>query len=129
LHNLLSFGDWTPGILVLGVTLLVHAKRRFFADGLIDLSLAPVKPYRLVLAHNAKSGAGQCDHIGRIFAQWAIVYFRQFLKITEVAQKFWATLFQSADNVLILTKHGLGNILGDFFTNSSGHPESGLQSG
>jgi hypothetical protein len=27
----------------------------------------------------------QGDQIGRIFAQWAIIYFGQFLKITEVA--------------------------------------------
>jgi hypothetical protein len=33
-----------------------------------------------------------------------------------------ATIFQSIDYVLILTKTGLGYIMADFFTNSSGHP-------
>jgi hypothetical protein len=34
----------------------------------------------------------------------------------------WATFFLGKIYVLILTKNGLGYILGDFFTNSSGHP-------
>jgi hypothetical protein len=32
---------------------------------------------------------------------------------------FWATFFYCKIYVLHLTKNGLGNILGDFFTNSS----------
>jgi hypothetical protein len=30
----------------------------------------------------------QGDQIGQIFAQWAIVFFGHFLKITEVAKNF-----------------------------------------
>jgi hypothetical protein len=47
-----------------------------------------------------------------------------FSKITQGAEKFGAILFQRIDYVLILTKNGLGYILGDLFTNSSGHPAS-----
>jgi hypothetical protein len=35
---------------------------------------------------------------------------------------FWLLLFDGIWYVLIKTKNGLGCILGDFFTNSSGHP-------
>jgi hypothetical protein len=42
-----------------------------------------------------------------------------FLKITA---DFWANLYYSKIYALILAKNGLGNILGDFVTNSSGHP-------
>jgi hypothetical protein len=34
----------------------------------------------------------------------------------------WDYFFQSICPVFILTKNGFGYILGDFFTNSSGHP-------
>jgi hypothetical protein len=45
-------------------------------------------------------------------------------KITEVAQVFWSPPFQSKSYVLILTKPDLAiHSLGDFFTNSSGHPD------
>jgi hypothetical protein len=36
--------------------------------------------------------------------------------------KFLATFFHGTNTVLILAKYALGYILGDFFTNSSGHP-------
>jgi hypothetical protein len=36
--------------------------------------------------------------------------------------KFWASFYHGKSYVLILTKNVLGNILGDFFTNASGHP-------
>jgi hypothetical protein len=35
--------------------------------------------------------------------------------------KFWATFFHGKSSTLVLTKNGLGHILGDFLTNSSGH--------
>jgi hypothetical protein len=41
------------------------------------------------------------------------------LKITEEAEKFWLLFFQNCVN---FSKYGVGYILGDFFTNSSGHP-------
>jgi hypothetical protein len=66
-------------------------------------------------------GATHGDQIGRIFASWAIVW-AVFL-ITEVAKYlcyFLPTVIDSC--ALILAKHVLGNILGDFFfTNASGH--------
>jgi hypothetical protein len=46
-----------------------------------------------------------------------------FLKITEVAQIFGLP-FSTAKKVFILKNNGLGNILGDFFAKSSGHPAS-----
>jgi hypothetical protein len=36
---------------------------------------------------------------------------------------FWATFCHGTIYVLIMTKNGLGSILGDFFTNPSGHPD------
>jgi hypothetical protein len=40
-----------------------------------------------------------------------------------VVQNFWLlNIFHRTYYVLILTKYGLGYILGDFFLNSSGHP-------
>jgi hypothetical protein len=47
-----------------------------------------------------------------------IVFFGQFLKNREVALMF-GTPFST---VKILTKNELGHVLGDFFTNLSGHP-------
>jgi hypothetical protein len=53
----------------------------------------------------------QGDQIGRFFCLLAIVFFGQFWKI-------------KVTYILILTKNGVGYILGDFLTNSSGHPDS-----
>jgi hypothetical protein len=39
-------------------------------------------PNLVSLIHNID----QVDQIGRIFSQWAIVYFEQLKKITEIAQ-------------------------------------------
>jgi hypothetical protein len=66
----------------------------------------------------------QGDQIGRFFAYWAIAFFGQFFEITKVAQNFGLLrYFHSSGCVLVLTKNGLGHILGYFFTNSSGHLE------
>jgi hypothetical protein len=40
---------------------------------------------------------------------WTFVYFGPFFKLAKIAQNFWATF-----NALVLTKNGLGHILGDF---------------
>jgi hypothetical protein len=47
-------------------------------------------------------------------------------KIAEVCSpNFWATYFRGKNNVSILTKIGLGYILGDFLhTYSFGHPDT-----
>jgi hypothetical protein len=51
-----------------------------------------------------------------------------FLKITKVALHiFGDTFFLSKSYVLILKKGWLAIKLGDFFTNSSGHPEMNSQ--
>jgi hypothetical protein len=60
------------------------------------------------------------DQIGRIFTYWAIVYFGQFFR--DEAEMFWLLFFHGKSCVLKLTPNGLGSILGDFFTNSFGHP-------
>jgi hypothetical protein len=44
----------------------------------------------------------------------------QILKNTDVNANVWATFFHGTRCVLILSKKWFGNILGDFFTNSSG---------
>jgi hypothetical protein len=49
-------------------------------------------------------GGSQGDQIGRIFAQWAIVYIGQFLKNYRSSAKFWASFFLSIDYVFIFTK-------------------------
>jgi hypothetical protein len=44
-------------------------------------------------------------------------------KIRKVATKFVLLFFKCKSYILTLTKNGLGYILGDFFPNSSGHPD------
>jgi hypothetical protein len=62
--------------------------------------------------------------LGQLFACRAIIYFGQFLKKKlEKCPDFCATYFHSKSPLLILTENGLGDILGDFLTKSSGHPE------
>jgi hypothetical protein len=53
----------------------------------------------------------QGDQIGRIVANWAIVYFVQFFIYTSI-QIFELLLSKI---FLVLTSYGLGYILGDFF--------------
>jgi hypothetical protein len=51
------------------------------------------------------------------------VYFGYFFQIKEIAYiDYWATYFHGKSYVFVLAKNGLGYILGDFFTNASGHP-------
>jgi hypothetical protein len=66
----------------------------------------------------------QGDQIGRIFSQLGIVYFKKCLFNYISSPHFCASFVISKDYALILTKHELGYTLGDFFTNSSGNPES-----
>jgi hypothetical protein len=49
------------------------------------------------------------------------VYFRKFYKNYRSSPKVWAILL-SIYCVLRLAKNWLGNVLGDLFTNASGHP-------
>jgi hypothetical protein len=62
----------------------------------------------------------QGDQIGRLFTVGSF-----FWKMTELCSSHsWATLFLGKSYVLILSKIGLGYFLGDYFTNSSGRPDS-----
>jgi hypothetical protein len=67
----------------------------------------------------------QGDHIGRIFAYWAFVYFGQFFYY-RTSPNICATLFHGESYELILTKNRSGYFLADLFTNSSGHPDGDL---
>jgi hypothetical protein len=66
----------------------------------------------------------QGDQIGRIFAYWVTtyLYFGWLFANYRNSPDYWATHFRDKSYVLIMTKIGLGYILGDFFTNASGHP-------
>jgi hypothetical protein len=48
----------------------------------------------------------------------------QLYENCRIGPHFCATLFPSIDYVFFLTKNGLGYISGDFFANSSGHPDA-----
>jgi hypothetical protein len=52
----------------------------------------------------------------------AVFYFGQSIENFRSSPKSRASLFHDSRYILILTKNGLSLILGDFFTNSSGHP-------
>jgi hypothetical protein len=55
----------------------------------------------------------QGDQNGRIFAHWAIPYLGIFSK-SYFCITYWATCSsKSAENLVVLTKYGLGDILGD----------------
>jgi hypothetical protein len=77
------------------------------------------------LSHSGMSPK-QGDQIGRIFAQWEIIYFGRLVENRKSSPYFCATFSLSTGlcicDILIVTKIGLGYILGNFFTNSSGHP-------
>jgi hypothetical protein len=69
-----------------------------------------------------KHGHRQGDQIGQFFANWAIVYLGQFSNTTEVAQ-FVGLLYSPVKGMIdFWQQNGLGYILGDFSTSSSGHP-------
>jgi hypothetical protein len=61
------------------------------------------------------------DQIGRIFANWAILYFGQFFE-NHTSSPYFGILCSTVSSgyASILTKYVLGN----FSTNSSGHPVS-----
>jgi hypothetical protein len=67
-------------------------------------------------------GYYQGDQTERIFASWVIVFFGTFFNEKNRPKVYIGNFFRSKSYELILTQNGLGNILGDFFTNSSGHP-------
>jgi hypothetical protein len=70
--------------------------------------------------HGNKNFDCLADRVTRLGEFSPNARFGKFFKNYTSNPKLWATLFQRIDYVLILTKNGLGYILGDFFTNSSG---------
>jgi hypothetical protein len=64
----------------------------------------------------------QGDQIGRIIAYWAITFFGQSIENYISSANSRDSFIHSTSYVLIWTKICLGYTLGDFFTNSSGHP-------
>jgi hypothetical protein len=64
---------------------------------------------------NVASIDQQDDQIGRIFAYWAIVHFRQFfIKLASVGH-ILGYFFRGKNCELFFAKNGLGYILGYFF--------------
>jgi hypothetical protein len=55
--------------------------------------------------------------IGLIFAYWANVYFGQILENYTSSPNVWAIVYHSKSYALILTKSGLGYILGNMWPN------------
>jgi predicted membrane protein len=62
----------------------------------------------------------QGDQIVLIFAYCVFVYFGQFFRNSR---NLWATFSTVKIHAQILTNIVLGYILGEFVTDSSGHPE------
>jgi hypothetical protein len=71
-----------------------------------------------ILRPNLSERPEQGDQIGRIFAQWVVVFFGQLLKIYKNSPQFWSTFYQSKDDLFIFTEKMVWAI----FTSSSGHP-------
>jgi hypothetical protein len=66
----------------------------------------------------------QGAQIGRNFAYWVIVdFFEKYRNNCRTSLHFWPTIFHGKSYVLILAEKGPGYILGDYFKNSSGHPD------
>jgi hypothetical protein len=63
----------------------------------------------------------QGDQIGRIFAYWVIVFFGQLFEKYRSRLIFCATLSHEKSCALILAEKCVGYILGESFTNLSGH--------
>jgi hypothetical protein len=77
----------------------------------------------LVHAESLKVDQNQGDQIGPFFAHWTNVYFGQCFKNYRSRAYFGAICSTLRSHVIISTNNGVGNILVDLFTNSSGHPE------
>jgi hypothetical protein len=76
----------------------------------------------------SKSISSRVTRLGDFSPNGRYFTLGRFIKITDVAQKLhkvkvkFGYFFVSLEYALILTKNGFGYILGDFVTNSSGHP-------
>jgi hypothetical protein len=87
------------------------------------MGFSPVFSPLTIFLHQAtlsKKCWHQRDQIGRNFAQWGIVNLGKFLEKCRRSTHFCAIFCNLRK--LILTKNMSDHLLGDFFTNSSGHP-------
>jgi hypothetical protein len=73
---------------------------------------------------NRVTRLGEFSPIGRVTNFWG-TFCENYISCTTS----WATFFNGESCVLIIKKIGLGYILGDFFTNASGHPGSEQEGG
>jgi hypothetical protein len=64
----------------------------------------------------------QGDQNGRIFTNWSVVFFGQFIENYRSSSNSKATFFPQYHLCINFYKNGFGYVLGDFFTNSSSHP-------
>jgi hypothetical protein len=88
------------------------------SDPFFSLSLF----YYVLLSISYPVSLKQGDQIGRIFAYWVIVYYEHIYENYRNSQIF-GLLFHGKSNGLHFDKKMMSaNILGDFFTNSSGNP-------
>jgi hypothetical protein len=70
----------------------------------------------------------QGDQMSRMLGHWSIVNFGLWFEYyIQKWSKFLTTFFRGTSCVLTLTQKWLGYILGDFFTNSCGHPAYHLE--
>jgi hypothetical protein len=70
-----------------------------------------------------RSGRLQGDRVGRNFACWGDSFlWLTFSKMTEIG-RIWSYFFAVEVSRRFGPKNGLGYILGDIFTNASGHPD------
>jgi hypothetical protein len=59
--------------------------------------------------------------LGGIFSNWMVVYSMQFFfENYRSSANVWTTFTQCISDVFIVTKNGLGHVLGDFFSQT--HP-------
>jgi hypothetical protein len=65
----------------------------------------------------AERQGGQIGQLLLFFKFWAVSQITY-----RIGKQFWGIFFTEKSVALILAEYGLGYILGDFFTNSSGHP-------
>jgi hypothetical protein len=61
--------------------------------------------------------------LGDVSHTWRVFTLGSFLKIIYLSStNLWVTFFHGKKLCINFDKNGLGYILGDFFTSSSGHP-------
>jgi hypothetical protein len=99
----------------------------------INNKTATIRDHLFYLLKSLKTGsissspaAQQGDQIGRIFAQWVIVYFGQLLKICK--SNVFGYFIHQFSLYINFDTNVLGYILAAFFTSSSGHTAAKVES-